>query len=404
MSELMQPTDANPSGNVHGGAIMKLVDTAAAVVAQKHARCRVVTARIDSMSFLRPVYVGELVTVSAAVNEVGHTSLEVGVRVDAENLLTGEVRHVSSAYLVFVALDRAGRPRPVPPLIVETTEERRRMAEAKLRREHRLRGEEAVRTLRGSGVGRRQAMSPAPGRQALVIGHRGAAGSAPENTLVSFERAMEIGVDVVELDVHRSLDNHLVVIHDHTLDRTTNGTGLVCEKLVEELRALDAGGWRGAEFAGQRVVTLDEVLAWARGRTRIAIEIKNGPILYTGIEEQIIAALAEHSMTDAAIVVSFDHLSIRRIRELSSIVATGVLYAARPVDPVALATAAGADALLPQWAQLTEADIEAAHRAGLAVVPWTVNDSGIARRLLEIGVDGITSDCPEQLLPLLGEG
>src|SRR5438552_3127552 len=101
----MLPGDANLSGNVHGGAIMKLVDTAAGVCAMRHARRRVVTARIDSMSFLQPVFIGDLVTLRASVNDVGTTSLEVGVRVEAEDLVTGAVRHVSSAYLVFVALD-----------------------------------------------------------------------------------------------------------------------------------------------------------------------------------------------------------------------------------------------------------------------------------------------------------
>ena len=150
MSQLMLPGDANPAGNVHGGAIMKLVDTAAGVAASRHVRGRTVTARIDSLSFLRPVFVGDLVTVKASVNDVGTTSLEVGVRVEAEDLNTGAVRHVSAAYLVFVALDEDGRPRRVPRLIQETDEDRRRSVAAKLRREHRLAGEEAIRSWAGS--------------------------------------------------------------------------------------------------------------------------------------------------------------------------------------------------------------------------------------------------------------
>ena len=134
----MLPSDANPSGNIHGGEIMKIIDSCAGVAAARHARRRVVTARIDELSFLAPVLVGDVVTARASVNDVGGTSLEVGVRVEAENVVSGEARHVASAYLVFVALDERGRPVPVPPIIAESPAERGRMANAKLRRAHRL--------------------------------------------------------------------------------------------------------------------------------------------------------------------------------------------------------------------------------------------------------------------------
>jgi uncharacterized protein (TIGR00369 family) len=139
MSQLMLPEDANPWGNVHGGSIMKLVDSAAGVVATRHCRTRVVTARIDSMNFLRPVYIGNVVTLKAAVNDTGHTSLEVGVRVEAENLTSGETWHVGSAYLVFVSLDERGNPLPVPPLVAESPDEIRRRREAQDRRQRRQR-------------------------------------------------------------------------------------------------------------------------------------------------------------------------------------------------------------------------------------------------------------------------
>ncbi len=135
----MLPEDANPWGNVHGGSIMKLVDSAAGVVATRHCRTRVATARIDSMNFLRPVSIGNVVTLKAAVNDTGHTSLEVGVRVEAENLTTGETWHVGSAYLVFVSLDERGHPAPVPPLIAESPDEIRRRREAQERRQRRQR-------------------------------------------------------------------------------------------------------------------------------------------------------------------------------------------------------------------------------------------------------------------------
>lgn len=143
MSQFMMPTDANPNGHVHGGTIMKLVDEAGAIAAMRHARRSVVTIVVDSMTFLEPVYVGDLVTLKAQVNWVGRSSLEVGVRVTAENVVEGTVSHTSSAHVVYVALDDAGRPASVPPLLVETDEEERRMAAAEARRERRLREKEA---------------------------------------------------------------------------------------------------------------------------------------------------------------------------------------------------------------------------------------------------------------------
>ena len=134
----MLPSDANPMGNVHGGEIMRLIDECAGAAATRHARQRVVTARVDELSFVAPVYVGNLVTARASVNDVGTKSMEVGVRVDAEDMLTGKTAHVSSAYLVFVAIAEDGKTASLPPVVAETDEERRRMAEAKVRRERRL--------------------------------------------------------------------------------------------------------------------------------------------------------------------------------------------------------------------------------------------------------------------------
>ena len=134
VSQLMLPTDANPSGQVHGGAIMKLVDTVGGVVAMRHSRLRAVTARMDEMSFLHPVFVGDLLILKASVNNVGRTSMEVGVRVEAENLRTGVVTHTASAYMLYVALDDEGKPTEVPRLVSETEDEVRRKAAAERRK------------------------------------------------------------------------------------------------------------------------------------------------------------------------------------------------------------------------------------------------------------------------------
>lgn len=138
MAQIMNPLDANPAGNVHGGVIMKLIDTVAGAVAVRHARSNAVTASVDRLDFYYPLFIGDLVTLRASLNFVGTTSMEVGVRVESENLLTGDKRHIASAYMTFVSLDRNNRPTLLPPLILETEGEKRRNQEAKERRERRL--------------------------------------------------------------------------------------------------------------------------------------------------------------------------------------------------------------------------------------------------------------------------
>jgi acyl-CoA hydrolase len=137
-SHLMMPQDANIQGNVYGGTIMKLMDEIAGVVATRHCRKNVVTASVDSMSFLKPVYIGNLLIMKAAVNYVGTTSLEVGIRIEAEDMRTGVVLHTGSSYMSFVALDNFGKPAMVPKIIPMTEAERRRNRAAKIRRAERL--------------------------------------------------------------------------------------------------------------------------------------------------------------------------------------------------------------------------------------------------------------------------
>jgi uncharacterized protein (TIGR00369 family) len=138
MSHAVSPQDANVAGNVHGGVIMKHIDTAAGVAAARHARCNAVTASIDRLDFHNPAFIGELLTIKASLNLVGKTSMEIGARVEAENPFTGEKRHIASAYLTFVALDEKHQPKEIPPLILEDAEEKRRNQEAIERRKIRL--------------------------------------------------------------------------------------------------------------------------------------------------------------------------------------------------------------------------------------------------------------------------
>ena len=226
----------------------------------------------------------------------------------------------------------------------------------------------------------------------------------PENTLVSFAHAAALGADLVELDVHQTRDGHLVVIHDDTLERTTNGRGYVHDHTLAELRQLDAGSWFDARCAGERIPTLDAVLAWASASgVGVDVEIKHDPLSPDGVEQAVVEALQRHGMSERALVTSFDHPTVGRVKPLDPRVATGVLYEGRSSDAVALARAADADALLPHWAEVRPEDVEAAHGADVAIAPWATSDAAVMRRLVELGVDAIVTNHPDLLRQVLDE-
>jgi acyl-CoA hydrolase len=138
ISHYLMPEDANVAGNVHGGVLMKHIDNAAGMAAVRHARCNAVTASIDRLDFHNPAFIGNLLALKASLNMVGRTSMEIGVRAEAEDILTGQRRHIASAYLTYVALGEDGLPKEVPPLILESQDEIRRNREARARRKIRL--------------------------------------------------------------------------------------------------------------------------------------------------------------------------------------------------------------------------------------------------------------------------
>lgn len=226
----------------------------------------------------------------------------------------------------------------------------------------------------------------------MGVAHRGASRYAPENTLAAFRLALEHGAPAVECDVHRTRDGHLVVVHDPTVDRTTDGRGPVAAMTLEDLRKLDAGAWFGPRFAGERIPLLDDVLQLLRGRALLQLEIKNGPVFYEGIEEQVLATLRRWGMEDETLVISFDHRSLRTLRELSPRILTGVLYTARLVNGPAAARDAGADALGISWEYATCDVVAQAHGAGLGCFVWTVDDEDVAHACLARGVDALASN------------
>lgn len=206
---------------------------------------------------------------------------------------------------------------------------------------------------------------------------------------------------MLETDVQLTADGTLVAIHDATLERTTNGKGLVNDCTLEQIRSLDAGSWFNSRYVGQRVPTLDELLGWASGRIAVCLEIKNGPIYYPEIEARVVETLQRHDMVDRAIVISFDHPAVLRTKQLCPELVCGVLFACRPVDPAAMAVSAMAEIVLPHWSNFTPELVEQVHERGLAVSGWTVDGEREMRWLLSIGVDGIATNYPGRLVSLI---
>lgn len=226
----------------------------------------------------------------------------------------------------------------------------------------------------------------------LVGGHRGNPAEHPENTLASFRSAIEIGVDMIECDIHLSADGELVVIHDHTLDRTTNGSGLVVQHTLADLRSLDAGG-------GERLPTLSEVCELARDRVGLCIEIKQIPIPYPGLEEKLLGQLREAEMVEQTAVISFHHGSVRRLKELEPALVVGVLEGARPIDPVGILRSAGAEIYSPHYGAMDPELVNELHAAGGVVGVWTVDDDAAVAWCQVCRPDSVFTNRPREILP-----
>jgi glycerophosphoryl diester phosphodiesterase len=239
-----------------------------------------------------------------------------------------------------------------------------------------------------------------------VVAHRGASGHAPENTMAAFRRAVEMGATFIETDLHLTRDARVVAIHDATLDRTTNGHGLVDLMPLVAVRELDAGTWfRSASaesFAGERVPTLDEVLRFARERDIIFyLELKSDSTW--GVEHAVVAALRDTGEAARVVILSFDPATLLSVNRLDQTMMTGYLCEIPSNDLVERSVRAGARQIAPRGDLVTPALVKRAHEAGLQVVAWTINEPDQMRRLIEAGVDGIMSDYPDRLVSVLNE-
>ena len=228
----------------------------------------------------------------------------------------------------------------------------------------------------------------------LNIAHRGASAYAPENTFAAFDLALAQGAEHVELDVHPTRDGEVAVIHDATVDRTTDGSGPVEGRTLAELQALDAGSWFATRYAGESVPSLDEVLKRYRGRLHVHIEIKSEAI---GLAEQCADLVQSSRMTHGVTMTSFHVPHLEAIRRSAPGLPLALLTRALDASVVETALELGAVAVSPHSASVTPEWVRTLHRAGLHVRAWKVADEADMLRLIKIGVDGLTLDFPDRL-------
>jgi glycerophosphoryl diester phosphodiesterase len=236
----------------------------------------------------------------------------------------------------------------------------------------------------------------AAGFRPLVISHAACKGHAPENTLAGIRAALELGCDAIEIDVHTTADGVPVLLHDDTLDRTTDGAGDVRSVPLAEVQRLDAGARTfGGRFAGERVPTLAQTLELTRGRALLVIEIKQ-----RAIERAVVDLVRRMGAADDVMVWSFQPQVVGRVRELAPEIPCGQLWSERDPDPVklcAVALAQNAQAVCPNHTFITDALLRRALRRGLRVFTWTADEPAEIARLQGLGVDGICSNFPERV-------
>lgn len=241
------------------------------------------------------------------------------------------------------------------------------------------------------------------GDKFIIIGHRGASAYAPENSLSAFKLAYEMGAEMIELDVLLSKDGVPVVIHDETLDRTSNGSGPVADHSLEELKKLDAGSWFSEKYAGEPIPTLEEVLAWAKGKISVNIEIKTEAVTDQaagGIEQKSLELVEKFGMSEYVIFSSFDYRAIAHLNELNPEMPKAILFEksqGKGKGPTAHLTEYDIQGFNCSYRQISEEWMQQARDNSLPVLIYTVNDADRMRSLWSMGVSGIFSDKPDVL-------
>ncbi len=233
----------------------------------------------------------------------------------------------------------------------------------------------------------------------MNIAHRGASGYAPENTLAAFDKAVEMQADYIEIDVQLSKDDLPVVIHDDTLDRTTNGTGTISAYTLQELKSLDAGSWFDKKYTGEKIPSLNEVLEMYGEKINILIELKS-PELYPGVEEKVAEALAKYKLdtSNNIVIQSFNHPSVIKSAELLPEITHGVLAGENyknVTDQQLQEFATYAEYFNPNLKIVSSELVNKVHQAGMKISPYTIKTESEAERLYKFGVDGLITDYPD---------
>ena len=233
------------------------------------------------------------------------------------------------------------------------------------------------------------------------IAHRGASGQFPENTVLAFEKAIEAGVDMIELDCQLTLDGHVVVFHDERLERTARVKGAVKNKTLAELKRLDVGQWRKKTHKGERILTLEEVIEAVGQRVNLCLDIKQFSQMPQGIELKLLFTLSHYDCLDRAILSSFDYRCLKRVRELAPEANVGVTIGSEMTeDPFAAAEQLNAACMLVQKELATREFLEKAWDDGRDVYVWTVNEIREMEKFASWGVQGLISDFPERFWKL----
>ena len=232
--------------------------------------------------------------------------------------------------------------------------------------------------------------------------HRGASGYYPENTLISFEKAIEMSCGGIETDVQLTKDGVLVLIHDEKINRTTNGTGWIKDYSYKKLSKLDAGSWMSKEFHEERIPTAEELISLVKSKDIIInFELKNGIVHYEGMEEKIIDLIHKHNMQNKVILSSFNHYSMVKCKEICREIKTGVLYEESLYKPYAYAKTTRANAIHPNYNVIDEEIVRESKAAGIDVNIYTVNDEKHMRQFVNMKVDGIITNYPDKLHKIL---
>lgn len=226
----------------------------------------------------------------------------------------------------------------------------------------------------------------------LLVGHRGAMDVAPENTLPAFEAGLAGGADLLELDVQLTADEQVILFHDTDLQYKTGIRGQIGNFTADYLRNLDVGSYFDSRFAGLKMPLLDEMLAWAKGRVALMIELKHGPVFDPRLDQHVVRLIEQHGMEDQVVIISFDQFALRRVKQMNPNLTVSLIYVGRFCDPLALIGDVPVDALSPATDFLTVDEVKLIQKAGYACTPggfyWDYPT------LLDWGVDTISTNNP----------